>query len=146
MDVHDLVTQRVLNAAAFNSEPMAFPYVTIPEEPSSSSSMTTIKNEHEKSSPSTSAGKFDRPELSRRTTGKSTTSIPTVRDVDGLVQILSRRTTAGGQSTTSVDYEAELEGIMGGIFGSSENDISKRKKVGVIWKHLNVPFPPPTKR
>lgn len=59
-------------------------------------------------------------------------------NVDTLVRMLSRRTTGGDQSTSPEDYEHDLEEIMGDIFGPSDQDPSKRKHVGVIWKNLTV--------
>jgi hypothetical protein len=76
--------------------------------------------------------------MRRTTTGKShASSIPAAQDVDAIVRMLSRRTTAAA-SDNGDENQHDLENIMGGIFGRSEDDISKRKNVGVIWKDLTV--------
>jgi hypothetical protein len=132
MNSRDLVAQHIANVHAFETS-----YDSAIPEVASTESMSTLGGD--KSSPSTAADS-SRPTLSRNVTGKSLASVPTNTDVDALVRILSRRTTTGGQSEVSADdYQAELEEIMGGIFGHSENDISRRKNVGVVWKHLSVP-------
>jgi hypothetical protein len=135
MDSRDIIAQHVANVHAFETS-----HEDVIPQVGSTESMSTLQGY--KSSPSTSAGTSSRPTVSRNVTGKSLTSVPTNTDVDELVRILSRRTTTGGQSDISTnDYQAELEEIMGGIFGHSKNDISRRKNVGVIWKHLSVSPP-----
>ena len=140
MDSRDIIAQHVANVHTFEtSSENVIPQVA------STESMSTLQGD--KPYPSASAGESSRPTVSRIVTGKSLTSIPTNTDVDALVRMLSRRTTTGtgGRSELSADdYQAELEEIMGGIFGHSENDISRRKNVGVIWKHLFVSSPSPT--
>ena len=78
-----------------------------------------------------------RPAPKRRSTVKSTSS-RTPEDVDALVRMLSRRSTRREEPSETGNEEDELEDIMGGIFGNGDDDISKRKKVGVIWKNLTV--------
>ena len=143
MQAHDLLAQHIRAAEAFETDDNGgFP--AIPEEREEiSSSGSTIHGE-EKGSPESRPSDVEemRPGYAaRRTvTGKSTTSNRTNTDVNTLVRMLSRRTT--GQDGTDDDngegYEHDLEDIMGGIFGNGDNDISKRKNVGVIWKHLTV--------
>jgi len=132
MASRDILAQHVANVHAFETSPEnVLPAVA------STESLSTLQGDN--SSPATSAGQSSRPAVSRVVTGKSLTSVPTNTDVDALVRMLSRRTTTGGQSDISADdYQAELEQIMGSIFGHSENDISRRKNVGVVWKHLSV--------
>src|SRR5271170_5283559 len=116
MDSRDIIAQHVANVHAFEtSRDDVIPQVA------STESMITLQED--KSSPSASPGESSRPTVSRTVTGKSLTSVPTNTDVDALVRMLSRRTTTGtgGQSELSADdYQAELEEIMGGIFGHSE--------------------------
>ena len=132
MASRDILAQHVANVHTFETSPEnVLPAVA------STESLSTLQGDN--SSPATSAGQSSRPAVSRVVTGKSLTSVPTNTDVDALVRMLSRRTTTGGQSDISADdYQAELEQIMGSIFGHSENDISRRKNVGVVWKHLSV--------
>ena len=132
MPAHDLLVQHIRAAEAFETgDNGGFP--AIPEEREEiSSSGSTVQGE-EKGSPE------PRYAATRTVTGKSTTSNRTNTDVNTLVRMLSRRAT--GQDGTDEDgegYEHDLEDIMGGIFGNGDDDISKRKNVGVIWKHLTV--------
>jgi hypothetical protein len=140
MDTRDLVAQHIQNLTAFEAANNQFTPETIPEKAASESSASTVhEDEKQKPTPSTSASQSERPVYVRRTTtGKSTGStVPTAQNVDAIVRMLSRRTTAG-VSDNGDENEHELEDIMGGIFGRSEDDISKRKNVGVIWKNLTV--------
>jgi len=145
LEAGDIVAQHLRGAEAFETNNHVRGFVPISDETEElSSSGSTIHGE-EKGSPE--SGPSDIGEMrpgfvARRTlTGKSTTSVGT--DVDALVRMLSRRTTARSQHDGTEDGEGEgdehdLEDIMGGIFGSADDDVSKRKNVGVIWKHLTV--------
>jgi hypothetical protein len=118
MDAREIVDAHIRGAKAFEAE-------EIPEETVSESSTVNVDIPPL------------RPQAGRNATWKSTSS-KTPQDVDALVRILSRRSTRGQEPSESGDHEGELEDIMGGIFGDGDDDISKRKKVGVIWKHLTV--------
>jgi len=134
----EILEQHILNANAFEEEtPETAPPPAAQQHESARTSMTTANEDVVY--PSTSYG-------SRLNRYKSTSSsIRRTGDVDALVQILSRRTIATQSDIESnADYQPELEEIMGGIFGRSDDDISKQKNVGVIWKHLTV-FPFPTR-
>lgn len=148
----DIVAQHIRGAEAFETTNNGGVFAPIPEEKDEvSSSGSTIHGE-EKGSPEsgpTDMAEAERPGYAaRRTvTGKSSTSVRTNTDVDALVRILSRRTTARSHTDGTEDgegegYEHDLEDIMSGIFGSADDDVSKRKNVGVIWKHLTVPCLP----
>lgn len=142
-----MLAQHVLGAEGFErSNDVGFEAIPEDKEEVSSSGSTVHGEEKEspKSGPS-DVGEMRPGYAVRRTaTGKSTTSIRTDTDVDALVRMLSRRTTTarsqqeGTEDTEDEGYEHDLEDIMGGIFGQADDDISKRKNVGVIWKHLNV--------
>ena len=86
-------------------------------------------------SESSTVGSSPRPTAIRNATNKSAVS-KTPDDVDAILRILSRR--SAGEQSGHDKYEANLENIMGGIFGHADDDNSKRKKVGVIWKNLTV--------
>jgi len=146
----ELLAQHVLAAEGFKrSNDVGFR--AIPEDREEVRSSGSTVHGEEKESPRSGPSDVGemRPEYTvRRTvTGKSTTSIRTDTDVDALVRMLSRRTTTArsqqeGNEETDEGYENDLENIMGGIFGQADDDISKRKNVGIIWKHLNVTGPP----
>ena len=142
LQVGDLVAQHIRAAEAFDTSDNNG-FSAIPEEKEEASSSGSTIHGEEKGSPQSRPS-----DVARRTvTGKSTTSGRTNTDVDALVRMLSRRTTARSQQDGAEDddgegYEHDLEEIMGGIFGSADDDVSKRKNVGVIWKHLTVPCPP----
>ena len=146
----DIVAQHIRAAEAFDTNDNNG-FSAIPEEKEEASSSGSTIHGEEKGSPQSRPSDMEerRPGYAaRRTvTGKSTTSVRTNTDVDALVRMLSRRTTARSQQDGAEDdegegYEHDLEEIMGGIFGSADDDVSKRKNVGVIWKHLTVPCPP----
>lgn len=140
MDTKDLVERHVQNLQAFEAATSQFTPEPVLEEAASESSASTVHDyEKQKPTPFSSRDQSDRPTYVRRTTtGKShASSIPAAQDVDAIVRMLSRRTTAGA-SDNGDENQHDLESIMGGIFGRSEDDISKRKNVGVIWKDLTV--------
>jgi hypothetical protein len=129
MDTREVLAAHVRGARAFQTETMT--------ERTGGTTRETI---------SESSTNVDIPSLARPMTGRSATSKSTAdrspEEVDALVRMLSRRSTRGDSSGQG--YEEELEDIMGGIFGHGDDDISKRKNVGVIWKNLTViaPFDP----
>jgi len=131
-----IVEQHFRNADVFEATPeTASPPAgqnTSQQNESSESSMNTA---HEDTAhPSTSYGAH----LLRYKSNRSiASSVPRKSDVDDLFRILSKRTTRS-EIKSNANYQTELEEIMGGIFGRSDDDISKQKNVGVIWKHLTV--------
>ena len=143
VQAHDLLAQHIRAAEAFETGDYGgFPAIQEEREEISSSG-STVQGE-EKGSPESRPSDVEamRPgyAVRRTVTGKSTTSNRTNTDVNNLVRMLSRRAT-GQDGTDDEDgegYEHDLEDIMGGIFGNADDDISKRKNVGVIWKHLTV--------
>ena len=134
----DIVTQHLRNTNTFETRIQSNQSPT-PRNSDSESSTVNESPRTEKPSPSPSER---RPSHPRQVSRKSTTSMVD-GNVDTLVRILSRRTTTGDgdQSTSPEDYEHDLEEIMGDIFGPSDQDLSKRKHVGVIWKNLTVSQP-----
>ena len=152
LEARDMVAQHIRGAAAFEAieHGGGRGIGAIPEEREEVSSSASTIHGDEKGSPESGpsdVGDMRPGYAARRTiTGKSTTSVRTNTDYDALVRMLSRRTTTRSQADgtehgNGEDYEHDLEDIMGGIFGSADNDISKRKNVGVIWKHLTVIYP-----
>jgi ABC-transporter N-terminal len=127
MDTREVIAAHVRGAHAFHTETM--------REGNGGGTRETISE----SSTNVDIPSLTRPMTERSTTSKSTAD-RTPEEVDALVRMLSRRTTTHGQSSGQ-GYEEELEGIMGEIFGHADDDISKRKNVGVIWKNLTV-IPP----
>jgi len=130
MSEQKIVRQHLRNVSAF--EAAGATSSTSAQEPYSESSTMKHGEDDQYDFPASSSEAT--PPLVRNRT-MSTVSMRT-EDFDLLVRRLSRRTT--GVHSQDQDHEAELAEIMGGIFGRSDEDMSKRKHVGVIWKHLTV--------
>jgi len=132
----EIVEQHVRNADVFEAAPeTASPPARQNASQQNESSESSMNTAHEDTAhPSTSYGAH----LLRYKSNRSiASSVQRKSDVDDLFRILSKRTIRS-EIESNANYQTELEEIMGGIFGRSDDDISKQKNVGVIWKHLTV--------